>query len=329
MSNREIGVHLGLLAALVIAAFGLYRYEMSPLVVPRLIRWLDSGDAELAGQAAERLEALGAPAESSAPTLARVALDSSNASRIKAAQALPSVDLSAATEVARHYRSELRADDVDRRRRAAEILGAIGPVATEAVPDLIVAASDADAIVRDRAIQALARIGIPTAAILPTLIRSLDDAVPHVRHAALAAFAFDVPASVARQAEAAVRQHVTDEPMNAVLVQSILGRLATERADITVRVCIDLLANSEASVRAYQLRQLAMIGADAASAAPAIARRLTDESPLNRYLAAQALSSMGPAATDATPALTAALQDRDPVVRPAVANALRSIGEAR
>jgi HEAT repeat protein len=76
----------------------------------------------------------------------------------------------------------------------------------------------------------------------------------------------------------------------------------------------------------YALQQLALLGPDAADAAPVLIAVLKDALALNRYLAAEALRAIGPGAEEAVPALIAALRDVDPIVTESAAEALEAIG---
>ena len=70
------------------------------------------------------------------------------------------------------------------RYRAAEALGTLGPAASSAVPALIDALSDQEALVRSAAAQTLGNIGAGAKAAVPDLIRALKDKQPLVRAAA-------------------------------------------------------------------------------------------------------------------------------------------------
>ena len=72
------------------------------------------------------------------------------------------------------------ADDdlVNLRRRAAEVLGRMGPHARSAVPTLVEALADGDAYLRYRAAGALERIGPGASEAVPALVWALGDGEP-------------------------------------------------------------------------------------------------------------------------------------------------------
>ena len=81
----------------------------------------------------------------------------------------------------------------------AEALGWIGPAASEAIPDLMSAATDSDNTLRAIAVEALGNIHADPALVLPVLIKSLQDSNGRVRLNAvnaLAAFGSEAKAAV-------------------------------------------------------------------------------------------------------------------------------------
>jgi HEAT repeat protein len=67
----------------------------------------------------------------------------------------------------------LKDPDAGVRRAAASSLGALGPVAVDAIPSLAATTMDSDLSVRNATIEALGRMGSPAA--VPVLVRALKD----------------------------------------------------------------------------------------------------------------------------------------------------------
>lgn len=111
-------------------------------------------------------------------------------------------------------------------------------------------------------------------------------------------------------------------------IQRILPatELASERDARNVQKLIELLKDSEPSVRWWAALGLAMLGNDAAPAEAALRDALVDESPLVRVAAAEALLPFGDIAT-ARDVLVSVLSDPTPFARLRALNALHRLGK--
>lgn len=86
-----------------------------------------------------------------------------------------------------HWLEAAKSPDPKVRKKAADVLGNVGPADPAAVPALAAAVKDKDPSVRDAAVLALSKIGPPAAAALPALREATSDPNPSVRaHAATA-----------------------------------------------------------------------------------------------------------------------------------------------
>jgi len=183
---------------------------------------------------------------------------------------------------------ELKSEDVDMRRQAAQALGRIGgPGANPAVPALAVAVKDQDRNVRLFASQSLGLIGEPA---VPTLLRLLRDEDESVRESAL--FGLYAAGPAARSAVPAI---------------------------------VEILTDKNAKMRAHAATTLGRIGPEARMAVPALIDAMKDEDNHVRYFAANALGNIGPTARAAIPVLTKALKDEKSSVRAGAARALKKI----
>jgi HEAT repeat protein len=79
---------------------------------------------------------------------------------------------------------ELKSERTGHRFKAAWVLSQLGPVARDAVPELIKATDDKDIVVRVYAIRAIAAIGGPTNDLIPILKSKLADSQGAVRNSA-------------------------------------------------------------------------------------------------------------------------------------------------
>lgn len=74
-----------------------------------------------------------------------------------------------AGETVDHWLAELRSADPKKRKKAADVLGNVGPADPRAVPALTEAARDKDAKVREAVVLGLSKIGPSAAEALPIL----------------------------------------------------------------------------------------------------------------------------------------------------------------
>jgi HEAT repeat protein len=203
----------------------------------------------------------------------------------------------------------LRDGDVEARRRAAFALADIpsgpedaippltGREAEEAVPVLVKALSDEDAVVRHYAIDALLSMGQAAARATPDLIRALRDVDENVRGASARA----------------------------------LGLMGGP-AEPVVPALTEAMRDQAPSVRVAAATALWHVDHQVSQTVPVLIKALKDNDGRGdvQRSAAWTLGLMGPRAKDAVPALTELLrEEQDPGVQRDAAAALRKIqGEA-
>jgi len=148
--------------------------------VERLIKQIESPDAEKRIIAAQALGKIGPAAEAAVPSLIKALADEAWRVRSSVARALGEIGPAAKAAVPSLINA-LADENRDVRGFAAAALVGIGPAA---VPSLINALADEDENVRSSAALALGLIGPAAKAAIPTLQRSLKDENPRVREAA-------------------------------------------------------------------------------------------------------------------------------------------------
>lgn len=90
-------------------------------------------------------------------------------------------------EPVEHWLEAIKSPDPKTRKKAADVLGNVGPVDPRAVPALIEAVKDRDAKVRDAAVLGLSKIGPPASSAESVLEEATKDKDSTVRtHAATA-----------------------------------------------------------------------------------------------------------------------------------------------
>jgi HEAT repeat protein len=190
------------------------------------------------------------------------------------------------------YAHQLKANNPDDRRLAAETLGRIGPAAEPAVATLVEALGDPDTAVREAAAVALGRIGPAAAPALQALVKALAD--PVVRRVAAWSLAGLGPAAVpvltAALADPDVRKSAT----------YALGRVGPA-AEPAVAALTAALADTDTDVRQAAAYVLERIGPAAKPAVPALTAALADPDTAVREAAAVALRQIGLAAEQTMP----------------------------
>ncbi len=328
MTNRDILLQLALTVALIIAGAAVYHWQKSSAAVPHLIRALERDNFNQRRAVLARLNELGLEARVASPSLLALTADLRSRDAPAAVTALARIDLGAARIVMDRARSGLRDPDLNTRRRAAEHLGNLGPLARPAVPDLIAATRDGDAIVRDRAVSALARIGIPAAEIVPVLIAALGDPAYHVRYAAVSALE-TFPPPVTAGALTALKRATRDQN-NLVSQRAVhtLRQIETDRGTASQLSVARLMLDHNRESILYTLHKLAMLGRNAAPLTADLVRLLRHREDSVRYAASETLAAIGPPASVAITDLQALLQDREPVIRESAQRAIGLIGLA-
>ena len=170
------------------------------------------------------------------------------------------------------------------------MLGAIGPAAKAAVPDLVAALADADEVCSTEAAVALAAIGAEAAAAVPDLRKLLDDGVPAgTRYTAAYALGQIGPAAKAALPRLLELSKSNDEILATVAVWAAL-KIEPADADL-VETAIPLLRRAirgdRDMVRLEAAVALGDIGKPAATAIP-ILELVSEEDPLPAVRAAAA-----------------------------------------
>jgi HEAT repeat protein len=224
---------------------------------------------------------------------------------------------------------ELRAINPDRRAKAAESLGELGPRAMPAVRSLTSALTDPSRKVQLEALLALERIGPEARTAVPDLIAILKGRAPDLHSGAITALA-----SIGHDAADAVPVLVAvlegDDEELATSAGLALARILPAESDglrQVIPVLVKSLKNDEADVRR---EAVAGLGAAGRVALPALIRLVRNQAADSgsAWQAAAALQVLGPLAEPARAVLVDALQSDDELVVIHAAGALGAIGAA-
>ena len=189
---------------------------------------------------------------------------------------------------------------------------AMGHIGRDAVPALIAATDDQNAIVRRAVVYALALVGTNAETAVPALIRRLEDPDQTVRAAA----DYSVRAITDPLVPRLVK--LTRDSSPAMRRQG-LERLAVIRPSdgVVTNIFIRALGDPVAEVRLAAVKALRKESARAQAAVPALTQCLQDESALVREWAARALGEIGVAAKMASPEFEQLTGDETDPVREA------------
>lgn len=220
-----------------------------------------------------------------------------------------------------HLSAALRHRDVRIRRGAAEVLGDLGPRASDAVPALVKALSDKRPVVRVRAAQALGSIAAASG--IEPLTAALNDPSPSVRSAATESLG----RMRAKSSLLALRQKLSDpEPSVRVKAAQAIWRVDCDAA-LVVPVLIRALRDRTAGGDAKFV--LGEIGPAAQDAVPALVQSLREER-VGRPLRTPPSSALalGRIGRPAVLGLIAVLKNDYPEVRTSAVIALGFVGKA-
>jgi len=214
----------------------------------------------------------------------------------------------------------LKSENRDDRVRACANIAAIGEGAASAVPALIQALRDSDAVVRAYAARTLGQVGPAAKAAAEPLEDAFKDPDRYVRREALRAFVILEPEQQ-RSVDLIIAAMNDADPL---VVATATNRL-TELGPRLLPQVIELLADDRTAYCACLiLQQLDQAGG---AAVPALIKLLDHQHVELRLESALALRAIGPAAADAIAALSARVNDPERTVQLAAVLAIGAIGE--
>ncbi len=223
-----------------------------------------------------------------------------------------------------HWVSQLEQSDPAARALAVRALRAFGPEVEGVLPGLVKALTDGSGDVRLEAISGFAEMGPKAAEAIDALGKALSDERPEVR--AKAALAIGKLGQAGLPAYAALLAAIddADASVQAAVCAAIeaLPIAPKGRAEAATRAA----RSKSPGVKAWGLKQVAALGAEAKDAEPLLLAALADEDATVRRRAAEALSRIG-ASEAAIPLIAAAMADVDPAVVGAAIDALAGFGE--
>ncbi|HVK17598.1 MAG TPA: HEAT repeat domain-containing protein [Fimbriiglobus sp.] len=202
-----------------------------------------------------------------------------------------------------HWRDELASPDKEVRKQAFLAIGAIGPDAEDAVPDVArLLTDDPDEDIRTYASVAMIKMAPSTKTAVPALIQALTDKHMQVRQNAVSALG-----RLRTDARAAV--------------PALIAAMKDPENDTNARVFLHTIQEGAASV-------LGLVSEGTGDAVPALTETLTgDATDKVKAAAARSLGQIGEPARPAIPILYAALKHKDRYVREESTIALQALGE--
>lgn len=216
----------------------------------------------------------------------------------------------------------LASTDAAETKLAVALLGAIGPEAGGAVPELIAIRSQANvpAELATAIDEALVQIGSPA---VPELVKAMNAAQGDAHHWSVQCLRNLGPAAVPAMITSLESKDLARQ-RDAIQVLSLVG----DAAEPAIPVLQKLAESGAREVKGPALVALALAGARPDLVLPLAEGALTDRSAALRQSGAAALASLGVRAQPALASLINALKDKDPTVAADAARAIGSFGGA-
>ncbi len=216
--------------------------------------------------------------------------------------------------------------DLTIRRRSADLLADLGPLAAPAIPVLVKTLTDPDGPLREKAGAALTQVGL---AATPALLDVLKDGPPVAREAAANALGQmnDGAKASVPQLQAFLSDTTLDLEVRRTSAR-VLGYFGNGAAP-AVKELLAALKNQDDVLRYLAAASLGLIAAESEVVVPALVAALKDPVPMVRSYSTRALAAFGPAALSALPALVEVVENAkaDADLRQAAVTTIGAIGE--
>ncbi|MDB5388493.1 MAG: HEAT-like repeat protein [Planctomycetaceae bacterium] len=219
----------------------------------------------------------------------------------------------------------LKEGDVHVRIRSVHLLRGMEEFAAPAVPQLILAMSDRNEIVRSVAISSLGKIGRPAIPALPSLIAALRD--PHESMSVIIAEVLGEMHAPADQVVPTLILATNDPSPNVRLAAIRSLEQFKHSAAPALESLINLLRNDKSPViPGCAAKAIGVIDPDGRIGVPVLVEALKSPDYFIRMYAADGLSELGLKAVNALPVLEQSLKDEDVGVRIEAAKAVWKVG---
>lgn len=297
----------------------------------QVIPLLDDPDADVRKMTMTYVAVLDAESGKAAvPLLAkRLATDSDEFTRRRAAELLEALGANAA-EAAEALGKAVASDESSAVRLAAVYaLTAIGPMGKPGLPGLIAAANDAksDTELRTVALAALPRIRVGDITVSEELLKVIADKAAPVRIAAVQAIARITPGP-SNPAVFKLAELASSDPASTVRAAALRALVELGTAAGKVSPTIEPLTKASPAELALRAKvAIARIEGKPANALPAVRTGLAAKSPAERLAAVEMLPFVQPTAEDVKK-LMPFLKDKSPVTRRIAAEAAGRCGAA-
>lgn len=289
--------------------------------VPALAAALADADVAVRRSAAEALERFGGDAESAVPALDRALEDANGGVTIRAAEALGRIGAPALPALTK------RLDDPRYANLALQTIGQMGSAAKSAAPRLLEKIQTPGALSPRELCLALAAVEPDPQTAGPPLQKIAQDARNPARPAAI----YALGRIGDRTALPMIARFAEDkDPLTQMASAWALVQLEPKHAEyvkIATPRLMQALEHSDSLIRRHAAMALGRLGPGAASAVPALTKRLQEDDDLAvRVASAFALANIGEASRAAIPQLLELLQGNDPLMKRTAIFSLARLG---
>jgi len=291
---------------------------------PSIRKLLESSDAETVRSACGVIKALGVDGDEYAPEVLKLLAEGDEFDRHAALYAMqtmsPEVIVTAVDDVIK----QLDDKDFNTQCQACFVLRQMGNGAAPATERLVQLMQEGNVSTRSRAAQALGAIGPVDGFDVPGLVAGLLSAPPYIEKTrALDALGDLGPEANRPEIVEKIQKLIDNANFNCMAHANLALYRVTGEKDQPLRRLQDLLQIVD--YRTSAMESLGAMGADAASAVPKILEYLTDEDLAVVETSVLALKNIGPPAKAALPRLEKMLNHDDFLVSVAAKEAIESI----
>lgn len=342
------------------AAHALGQINSNPKeVVPALTPLLTNSSAEVRAHAAIALGNFGAEAKSAVPALAKLLTDSDLNVKLDAAAALGSIGPDASAAVPQLSKAmqagpnaltltsasalaaigdasvpdlnKLLANDSPLKLLAIHVLGEIGAGSAASIPELLKLTKSKDADIRETAIISLGEIGPAAIKAEPELIEIMKNGTGKTRNTAVYALSKIGSKKALPLFKEYAASESEDERFHLVCSWALLRENPKDPETIKAALpgLIKILSDEKPLVRREAANAISLTGVLAKSATPSLIKALkTEKDPGVAMELITALAEIGPSAAAAIPEITPYLSSDDPMSRIVATYALARFGKA-
>ena len=306
-------------------ALGNYGVEAKS-AVPQLSKLLSDSDLNVKLDAASALGSIGPDASDAVPQLSKAMQAGPNALTLTSAAALTAIGEASVPAL-----NELLSKNSPLKLLAIHVLGEIGAASASSIPELIKLTKSPDTDIRESAIVSLGEIGPAAIKAENELINIMETGTGKTRNTAV----YALSKIGSKKALPLIKKHAAsqseDERFHLVCSWALLRENPHDPETVKAALpgLIKILSDENPLVRREAANAISLTGSLAKSAIPSLNKALKQEKDHHVVMELiTALAEIGPSAASAIPLITPYLNSHDPMLRVVATYALARFGKA-